>query len=219
MTDYRCAFSLLGDRKFLSHLDLLTMWQRAMRRAQIPVGYSQGFNPHTLFSFGPAHSVGVEDEAVYFDITLTKAMRPADLQEKVNAVLPEQIMLHTVKELPARYEALMACINLATYEVQLKEMPDECQAQTRIKKLLQLDHYVMERITPKGVKSFDLRPAIHQLHYAGQGLFIMDILLGNSTQPRPQEVMAACGYAEKDLWNIKRSGLYVVNEKGERRLP
>ena len=68
MTVWRIKFSIKGRLCYLSHLDMLTVWERALRRGNIPVLYSQGFNPHMLISFGPAHAVGVEGEGEYMDI-------------------------------------------------------------------------------------------------------------------------------------------------------
>ena len=218
MTDYRCCFALRGNAKFLSHLDLLSIWQRAMRRAKMPVVYSQGFNPHSLLAFGPAHPVGIAEEAAYFDLTLTKPMAPEKIVNDLQAVLPEGMVLHSVRELVPRTPALTASINLAAYTVRLRA--EDCSdLPERIEKLQQLDVCMVDRKTPKGVKTFDLRPSLGLLTYRGGGLLDMEIGLGSGIQPRPQEVLAALGLAERSVTEIVRTGLFIINAQGERALP
>src|SRR5262249_44876799 len=66
----RAQFSKLGDAAFLSHHDLMTVIRRAVKRAGIPVGFSQGFHPMMLLSLSPAQPVGVESEAEFLDLEL-----------------------------------------------------------------------------------------------------------------------------------------------------
>src|SRR3990172_8027378 len=85
----RLKFQKGGDLRWLSHLELNRLWQRALSRAQVPIKYSEGFSPHPKISFGPALPVGVAGENEYLDLVLLEQIDPADLIERVNALLPE----------------------------------------------------------------------------------------------------------------------------------
>jgi radical SAM-linked protein len=87
-----CAiFSKTGDGRFISHLDLVRLFQRASRRADMPVTVSKGFNPHLKISISKALKLGIEsvnEEAVF---QLDKAVNPEDFVAAMNAKLPDNI--------------------------------------------------------------------------------------------------------------------------------
>lgn len=75
--------------KFISHLDLMRAFQRAIRRAGIPIAYSQGFNPHMKISWGKALKVGETSESEEAELTLEKFAKPKEILEKINKQLPK----------------------------------------------------------------------------------------------------------------------------------
>ncbi len=93
----RAKYAKEGMMKYLSHLDLVRLFERAFRRAEIPLAFSQGFNPHPIVSFASPLSIGVSSEAEYFDLVLSKAMHEAEFVRKLNHTLPEGIRLVTAK--------------------------------------------------------------------------------------------------------------------------
>ena len=78
-----------GRAAYLSHLDMQRTLQRSLRRADMPLQYSQGFNPHPLMAFAGALSTGFESEREWFDVRLDGEIAPADFEARLNAVLPE----------------------------------------------------------------------------------------------------------------------------------
>lgn len=89
MYDLRLFISKKGRIKFVSHLDMFRMMQRAVRRAEIPLWYTEGFNPHPYISFLLALSLGVESEGEPVDIRIVGDMKPEEVKERLNACLPE----------------------------------------------------------------------------------------------------------------------------------
>ncbi len=85
---YRCRHLKLIPFHLLSQLDLTRFWDRVLRRAGIPVAFSQGFNPRPQLSFGPATATGVVSRAEYLDITLREPYEPNQLQELINGQIP-----------------------------------------------------------------------------------------------------------------------------------
>ncbi len=89
MYDLRLFLSKKGRIKFVSHLDMFRMMQRAVRRADIPLWYTEGFNPHPYISFLLALSLGVESEGEPVDIRIVGDMSPDEIKERLNKCLPE----------------------------------------------------------------------------------------------------------------------------------
>jgi len=98
MSELRFKFGRSGDSKYFSHLDMMRMFQRAYRRAEIPVAYSQGFNPHPEFVIGMPLSVGVESSCEFVDIKLEETVEPDDFVERMNKALPPDIRVLEAKE-------------------------------------------------------------------------------------------------------------------------
>lgn len=95
MYDLRLFLSKKGKIKFVSHLDMFRMMQRAVRRADIPLWYTEGFNPHPYISFLLALSLGVESEGEPVDIRIVGNMSPEEVKERLNNCLPEGLRVET----------------------------------------------------------------------------------------------------------------------------
>ncbi len=95
MYDLRLFISKKGRIKFVSHLDMFRMMQRTVRRAEIPLWYTEGFNPHPYISFLLALSLGVESEGEPVDIRIVGDMSPAEVKERLNRCLPEGLYVES----------------------------------------------------------------------------------------------------------------------------
>lgn len=93
----RLVFSKLGPIKFISHLDTIRLFQRAFSRAQIPLAYSKGYNPHPKMSIAIPLSLGMESEAEVLDLDLVEDYDPDLLRARVNACLPKGLEVKSVK--------------------------------------------------------------------------------------------------------------------------
>jgi len=85
------SFTKKGDMKFISHLDLMRLFARAMRRADIPVKITEGFSPHPKFSIVKALKLGLESENEQACIVIKELIAPEEFVEKLNCQLPEGI--------------------------------------------------------------------------------------------------------------------------------
>jgi len=94
---YRMDFSFAkkDDMRFISHLDLMRLFSRAMRRAEIPVKITEGFNPHFKFSIKRALKLGIESDNEEATVVLTEALKPEAFIERLNSQLPEGVFLRT----------------------------------------------------------------------------------------------------------------------------
>ena len=115
MYDVRIRISKRGRIKFVSHLDMFRTMQRAVRRAEIPLWYTEGFNPHPYISYLLALPLGVEGVSEPIDIRLVEPMAMEELQSRLNAVMPEGMRVESVA-VPFHKPAEIA---FARYEVTL----------------------------------------------------------------------------------------------------
>ncbi|MBR3766964.1 MAG: TIGR03936 family radical SAM-associated protein [Clostridia bacterium] len=95
MYDLRLFISKKGRIKFVSHLDMFRLMQRAVRRAEIPLWYTEGFNPHPYISFLLALSLGVESEGEPVDIRIVGDMTPDEVKDRLNKCMPEGLLVES----------------------------------------------------------------------------------------------------------------------------
>ncbi len=143
--------------RFVSHLDIQRLFQRAFRRASIPLAYSQGFNPHPLISYATALSVGYTSAGEWLDIKLSEEMEPLVFMEAVNRVLPDGFTILEAVEKDEAFSSLSAMMTAAEYEVFYSAFDDACSA--RLHKLLGAPIMVLKH-TKAGMKTVDIRPQV-----------------------------------------------------------
>jgi radical SAM family uncharacterized protein/radical SAM-linked protein len=117
----RLRFRKTGGMRFLSHLEMINLFSRAVARARIPIRFSQGFHPHPKFSFATALSVGVESWAEYMDMELAAGYGADQVKERLNAVLPEGMEILEAREIPLRAESLSVIMERVRYRVTLPD--------------------------------------------------------------------------------------------------
>ena len=147
--------------RFVSHLDLLRLFQRAFRRAKLPLAYSQGFNPHPLMSFATALSVGFTSRGEYLDVILTEDMKPDEFIERTSVWLPEGVRIVEAFDLGASRKSLTSAMRSAEYRAAVTfDAPVGAEELTNcIGDLLSKEIVVMKK-TKGGVKPTDIRPMV-----------------------------------------------------------
>lgn len=218
----RIAYGKVEEAKYIAHLDLGRVFERACRRAGIPLAYSQGFNPHPKIAFGSALAVGVEGEQEYVDLELENEM---DLQEILGSLqeqLPKGIRLLEGRQINPKARALMAVLNGATYQIRTSlTLPlTEEELQKAINDWLARPHIPYIRYNKKGRVEKDIRPWVkelkgkildHEVH------FDLEVEIGTQGSVRPEEVIASLKELENlpldmELLRIRRTGIFVSYE-------
>ncbi len=113
----RVEFSKTGRLKYLSHLELITVLHRGIRRAGFPLEFSQGFHPAPKISFGPSLGVGIAGLSEYFDMEITPPFDLAINKTKLNNILPEGVYINDMSVVPAKVESLSSFITRYEYEI------------------------------------------------------------------------------------------------------
>ncbi len=175
--------------RYMSHLDNVRFVERAVRRARLPVAYSQGFNPTMKLSFGPPLPVGFTSEAEYVDITLETNLVPSML-DNLKRAMPEGSAIVDASVVLGKAPSLTARLNRAEYSIPVSALSDEaqCDLEATIEKLLASESLEVEREGKQEVKIVDIRPAIYDLGVR-DGLIVMTLGIGDGGYTRPSEVL------------------------------
>jgi radical SAM-linked protein len=160
----RIRYAKRGRLRFTSHRDFSRAFERAIFRARIPMAYSSGFNPHPRISYAGAAPTGSASEAEYVEIALREIVDPAAVTELLLEALPDGLDVVSIVVSPGgsladRLEASRWLIDLAT---------PVADAEAAVASFLAADEVLVERMTKKGLRSFDCRGAVVSLS-AGPG--------------------------------------------------
>lgn len=148
------------DVRFISQLDILRTIHRALRRADIPVAYSEGFNPQPKVSFGFALSVGLVSLGEYMDIHLTCDISPEEFILRMNDVMPTGILLTDAAVAGDKTPKMGKMIDCAKFEL-LFACEDAEKLNNKINEFFLQDNIIIERHTKKGTSQTDIKNYIY----------------------------------------------------------
>lgn len=166
----RIRYTKTGAMILLSHLEMLTLFTRAVKRAGIPVKYSQGFHPHPKFSFATALSVGVESCAEYLDIDVVSGFSPEELLNAMNRALPEGVAVLEAWRINHSDPALSVIMDRVRYRVTLPENIGIIDLQSAAGQFMALDSHPFSRVKKNGEQRYDLRHELFELSVDGNSL-------------------------------------------------
>ena len=155
----RVIFEKKGNLQFFSHLDLQRTLQRILVRASIPMWYTQGFNPHAKVIFGLPLSVGTESECEMIDLRLDRDISPAELKQRLNHELTDEMRVETVYEPASKF----ADIGWAKYEINLNFEGANAEKAKELQTLFETSPLTMTKKTKSGEKEIDLIPLIKKI--------------------------------------------------------
>ena len=180
MIKLRLKFSKNGPIKFIGHLDVMRYFQKAIRRANIDIKYSEGFSPHQVLSFAQPLSVGATSDGEYLDMTVNSMTSTEDIMNSLNNVMNEGIKITGIAELPEREEKAMTTSYAAKYHLKFRETskPDFDWI-SEMKKYLAKDTLPAIKKTKSGEKEIDMKPMIIDYSFTDDAL---DILLMMSSK-------------------------------------
>jgi radical SAM-linked protein len=185
-------YSIHGDLRFISHQDTLRLWTRALVRAQLPLRYSQGMNPHPRISLPLPRSVGVASEDEWLLIELTKPIEPEEICRRLTEQVPDGLTVLTSRAVqPIEHWMPTGVI----YHLPLPEggRPN-AELKARIEQLLQPDRLLVQRVTDQGrtTKTLDIRPLICALR-ADDCALELELIVRPEGAAKPAEVLEALG--------------------------
>jgi radical SAM-linked protein len=206
--------------KFISHQDEFRLWERTLRRADLPLLYSQGFSPQPQIQFASPLGVGITGVQEFLDITLSTPLPLPEITDCIRAKLPPGVAVHVVEEVPVKTEALQNLLIGADYTILLYAEPGEIAPtliKEQIERFLQTSTVWRER-ERKGEKYvYNLRPLVFELRYEGydagleQHRIFLRVQQRAGATGRPDEVVAALGF-DNLARTLRRDRLYFSHQ-------
>lgn len=199
---YRVVFAKNGDIRFIGHLDLQQLLERALRRSGLPLRYSQGFSPKVRLNLASALPLAFTSSAEMMDFWLEQPMEPSLIQQQLNSALPTGIRILSVTEVSNDLPSLQASLKAAEYKVSFKAGVDVSAVYANLEELLNEPNLIVTRRN----KQADLKPLVEALDREGDALYLR---LSNRPEAsaRPDELLALLGLAPEQ-YDIQRIGLY-----------
>jgi len=193
----RVTFAKEEEVKYISHLDLMRLWERALRRADVPLLHSQGYNPRPKISFAAPLAVGITGHREMMDVMLERPLAPLDFATALNRQLPVGVTLVEVQEVYATLPALQTQVQGAEYLATVAVSEDTRQLEERLTSLLGSDQLPRQR---RG-REYDLRPLLEKVwletQEVGQYVLGMRLRAGEQGTGRPDEVLDELGLADQ----------------------
>ena len=218
----RIRFAKTGVMKYVGHLDIMRYFQKAMRRAQIPIKYSEGFNPHQIMSFAAPLGVGLTSEGEYMDIECKEQIPSAEAVKRLNDTMVEGMEVRSYRYLPEHSENAMACVAAASYEVRYRK-PEQIRFSLQDLAVFLRDFYInpadimIVKKTKKGERALDLKPLIYQFDVAMEEdapVYTLTVSTGSVDNIKPELVMEHfhrfIGMGEEEpAMSIKRCDMFT----------
>lgn len=200
MQRLRIRFCRGQEVKFISHLDIMRLWQRALTRADISLAYSEGFSPHPRISLAVPLAVGVTSEAELMDIVMVKWVAAHSFTAAVSPQLPAGIEMLQVYQIPLNLPSLQSLIRHAEYRVEIETEKGRKDTESAITSLLSKTHLPWQHQRDTGTRHYDLRALVDSLQLIDWSdkycTIEMKLRCDNSGSGRPEQVAAALGFEQ-----------------------
>lgn len=213
---FRLRFAKGEALKYISHLDLARAWERAFRRAGLPVAYSKGFNPRPRFQIAAALPVGVTGRAEYLDMWLTVPLTCEGLLSRLKPALPPGLEISDVEEVELRAPTLQSQVRSADYRAVVQSREPLEAVRTRVEGLLDAPTLLRKRHHKGKLRTYDLRPLIERVtvesEQAGELVLSMRLQASPTGAGRPGAVLEVLGLSLVPHM-VERTKLYFGFDK------
>lgn len=206
----RITFTKQNALRYIGHLDLHQLWERAIRRADLPLAYSQGFHPQPKISLAAALPLGFSSLGEVLDMWLKENMPVEEISKQLGDNLPVDIKIIKIEDVDETLPALQTQVLSASYNVTLTEPIDKSELMRRIESVMMSESIIRER---RG-KQYDLRPLIEMLSVVteanGKVWLKMTLAAREGATGRPEEVLSSL-QIEPETTDVERTRLIFIN--------
>lgn len=200
----RVVFRKRGVLQWVSHLDTMRAWERTLRRAGLPLAYTQGFSPHPRIALAAPLPVGFEGERELMDIWLDPALDPTLVQGRIEPKLPPGLEIVEVEEVAERLPSLQSLLRTACYRVSYhRAAVDPSALETRLADFLALESLSWEERRGEKTRTVDVRAGVLEAALStepasgseGEGIVVLTLRLSleEGRGVRAQSVVEALG--------------------------
>lgn len=197
----RLTFSRGEEIRYITHLDIMRLWERLVRRARLPVSYSAAQPPRPRLALGAPLAVGVTSEGEMLDIFLDARLPAVQLAQRLALECPPGLAITKVQEVGLALPSLQSLIGLSEYRVTVAASIPVRDMQERVAGVLAAASLPRERLRDKEIRRYDMRPQINSLWITdwsdapGESGGVLGMLLQTDEQAtgRPDDVLAVLG--------------------------
>jgi len=194
------TFSRGEKLKYIAHLDMMRLWHRALRRAGMPLAYSQGFHPQPRVAIASPLAVGVTSEGELMDVFLQRKVSLDFFAKALREQLPEGVEIMDVKDVWPRLPSLQSQLRFVEYKVETGSEKTPEKINEAIRSLLEKESLPWQHYRGEKVHKYDLRALIDDIwviRAEGPGC-ILGMRLRNDSRGsgRPDQVLLALGFAD-----------------------
>lgn len=186
----RMKFKKHGCMKFIGHLDVMRYFQKAIRRADIDIAYSEGFSPHMIMSFAAPLGVGLTSEGEYVDLQVNSCTSSKAAVDALNSVMVDGMEVVSFKLLPENVKNAMSSVAAADYFVKWREGYAPENWEEKFNAFLQKEEMLIVKKTKRSEAEVDLKPMLYKTELRDGGIF-MQVACGSVNNLKPELVMEA----------------------------
>lgn len=223
----RIRFRKYGVMKFIGHLDIMRYFQKAMRRANIDICYSEGFSPHQIMSFAAPLGVGITSDGEYLDIEVNSTRSTEESLRALNATMVEGVSCTGYVKLPDNAKTAMSIVAAADYDLYFKEGYEAPQTMEAFIAALS-DFFIkpsevlITKQTKKSEKVMDLKQLVYDFkvtEHEGVPAFYLKVSTGSTDNLKPELVVEALFeymglMYDPNAIQIHRKDVYAAGENG-----
>ena len=184
----RIKFSKEGPMKFVGHLDTMRYFQKAIRRAELPVAFSGGYSPHMIMSFAVPLGVGMESLGDYFDLEMAEDMATSEIAARLDEQMAEGMHIVSVRKVEDGKAGKAMALVAADYLVEFRlGREPSIEWKSRVEEFLAQPEIKVTKQTKRSEKEIDLRPNIYKMEVREKGFFYM-LASASSNYTKPELV-------------------------------
>ena len=187
----RIKFRKNGVMKFIGHLDIMRYFQKAIRRAEIPIAFTSGYSPHMIMSFANPLGVGLTSDGEYFDIELTESIASKEAVRRLNEQMVDGMEIVSFVQIPDDKKSKgMSIVAGADYLSSVKNgsLPEDLAE--KLEAFYAQNEICVVKKTKKSEKEVDIRPMIYKLE-CRDGKIYMRVAAGSVQNLKPELVTEA----------------------------
>ena len=187
----RIKFRKNGVMKFIGHLDIMRYFQKAIRRAGIPIAFTSGYSPHMIMSFANPLGVGLTSDGEYFDIELTESIASKEAVRRLNEQMVDGMEIVSFVQIPDDKKSKgMSIVAGADYLSSVKNgsLPEDLAE--KLEAFYAQNEICVVKKTKKSEKEVDIRPMIYKLECRNGGIY-MRVAAGSVQNLKPELVTEA----------------------------
>ena len=201
MQRLRLKFSRGEELKFLSHLDLMRLWERALRRAGLPLAYSEGFTPHPQIALAAPLIVGVTSDAELMDVSLSKWVSPQSFTAQIEKQLPGGIRVIEVCPVGPNTPSLQSQVKFVEYRTEVGTEKGRREVESDVESFLSKSELPWHHDRDTGARYYDLRALVDDIRIIdfrdSVCTLVMRLRCDEKGAGRPEQVIKALGFTKR----------------------